>query len=90
MTRFDLTHHVLLRSNKLYDPTIQLGPTPPVRRLVGLVVPVKQLRDLVAQIAHAAFPPSSTLNERDVGVDVGSTAAASRNDRVRDDGHGFL
>jgi len=79
-----------LRSDKFYDPTVQLGSTPPVRRLVGLVVPVKQLRDLVAQIAHAALPPSSTLDECDVGVDVGSTAAASRNDRVRDHGHGFL
>lgn len=84
------THHILLRSDKLDDTTVQLGPPPPIRRLVGLAVPIEQLRDLVAQVTHAAFPPRPALDERDVGVDVGSTAATSRDDRVRHDGDGFL
>ena len=64
------TYHVLLRRNKLHHPTVQLCPRPPISRLVGLVVPVKQLRNLVGQVTHATLPPGSTLDEGDVGVDV--------------------
>ena len=85
-----VTDHVLGRRDKFDDAMVQLCPTPPIRRLIRLRIPVKQLRHLVAQVAHAALPPGATLDERDVRVDIASATTASRNDGIADDGHRFV
>lgn len=66
---------------------VELWPRPPIRGLLRLGVPVKQLGHLVAEVAHAALPARAALDERDVGVDVRPATAAARDDRVGDDGN---
>lgn len=80
------THHILCRGHKLDDSVIQLGPRPPIRRLIRLRIPIKQLRHLVAQITHAAFPPRAALDECHVRVDVTPASTTSGNHRITDHG----
>jgi len=58
----------------------------PIRRLVRLGIPVEALRYLIRQVAHAALPPLSALDERDVRVDVRSAATAAGDDGVGNHG----
>jgi hypothetical protein len=84
------TYQIFGRSDKVHHSVVQLGPTPPVSGLVRLRVPVKQLRDLVSEVAHAAFPASAAFNELYVWVDVSPATTASSDDRVADDRNGLL
>lgn len=79
-------HQVLARRHKIHHAMVQLCPFPPIRRLVGLRVPVKALRHLVREVAHRTLPPVATLDEGHEGVDVGSTPTASSDDEVADNG----
>ena len=81
------THHVLSWCNKFHDAVIQLGPSPSIGRLILFLVPIKQLWNLVGDVAHAALPPLTTFNELDVRIDVCAAPSASRNDSVAHDRH---
>lgn len=75
-------YHVFGRCNKFDDAVVQLCPLPSVGGSIRLLIPVEELRDFVAQIAHAAFPAVAAFDEGDEWVDVGSAAATSCDDRI--------
>jgi hypothetical protein len=79
-------HHVLSRGDELDDTAVELGPLPPIRRLVRLLVPVEELRDIIGEVAHRTLPSVAALDESDVGVNVGSASTASSDDGILDDG----
>lgn len=84
------TYHVLGWRDELDNAVVELCSLPPVRRLVLTLVPVKELRNIVGQSTHAAFPPVASLNERNERVDVRSASPAAGNAVVFDDGHGAV
>ena len=63
-------NHILGGSDEFYGRVIQLSTGPPISGLVPLLVPIKQLRDLVGHRTHATPPTVSIVNELNERVDV--------------------
>lgn len=82
----DRTHHVLGRRDEFDHGTVELGTLVPICRLTLFLIPVEELRDFVREVAHAALPALTALDEGHVGVDVGTAASAACDDSVGDDG----
>ena len=77
--------HVLSGSDKLHDRVIKFSASPPISRLVSLLVPIKQLRDLIGHRTHATPPAVSIVDELDEGVDVRSAPATPGDNRIGDE-----
>jgi hypothetical protein len=80
--RLRCANHVFGRGDKIDDGIVEFRSSPSVGWLVGLLVPVEELRDVVGQGAHAALPPVAAFDKGHVRVDVGSAAAAASNHAI--------
>ena len=76
--------HILSGSDEFHDGIIQLGTSPPISRLVPLLVPIKQLRDLVGHRTHATSPTVPVINELDERVDVCPASPTPGNNCIGD------
>ena len=88
--RLGRSDHVLCWRYKVHDRMIEFRSLPPIRRLIVCLIPIEQLRDLIAQVTHAAFPSVSVFQESDVGVDVRSATTTASYHSVGNDGNGVL
>jgi hypothetical protein len=78
------SNHILSGSDELHNRVIQLRTGPSVSRLAPLLVPIKQLRDLVGHRTHATPPTVSVVNKLDERVDVRSASPTPGNNRIGD------
>jgi hypothetical protein len=84
------SNHILSRSDELHDRIIQLSTSPPISRLIPLLIPIKQLGDLVGHRTHATPPPVPIVDELDEGVNVCSTSPTAGDNRICDKRNWFF
>lgn len=73
------TYHILRGCHKLHNTMVEFSPLPAISRFVFLAIIVEELRHFVAQVTHATFPTSTTLDECDIGIDIRSTTPTASN-----------
>jgi len=62
----------------------------PKRWMTAHGIPIKHLRNVIRDIAHATFPSRTPINKSNIRIYVCPTPATSRNDLIRDKGDRFL
>ena len=78
------SNHIFGRGNELHNRVIQLRASPPVSRLVPLLVPIKHLRDFVGHRTHATPPTVPVVNELNERVNVRSASPTPGNNCIGD------
>ena len=80
--RLRRSDHVFLGRNELNNRVVEFRSLPSIYTLLCCCIPIESLWNIVREVTHITSPSMSMVEECDVGINVGSTSATTRDNLI--------